>query len=108
MKKNVKRLGKSALALFLAGVLAFTPAGEAFAAGNVTTVVETEILATTEPKYTFFNPDSIFLYEYIYDGEVIPHILFTPSISDENRPQPLIVWLHGTGERNANKLEVFV
>ena len=28
MKKNVKRLGKSALALFLAGVLAFTPAGK--------------------------------------------------------------------------------
>jgi len=70
-----------------------------------TTVVETEIPATTEAEYTFFNPDSIFSYEYIYDGEIIPHILFTPSISDESRPKPLIVWLHGTGERNANKLD---
>lgn len=70
-----------------------------------TTVVESEIPATTESEYTFFNPDSIFSYEYIYDGEIIPHILFTPSISDESRPKPLIVWLHGTGARNANKLD---
>jgi predicted esterase len=76
--------------------------------GLIETILETlntEPTIETEPEYTFFNPKSIFLHEYINDEEVIPHILFTPSISDESRPKPLIVWLHGSGERDADKLD---
>ena len=67
--------------------------------------IETETSIITEDENAFFNQESIFIYEYISDGEVIPHVLFTPSIGNDSKPKPLIVWLHGAGERNADKLD---
>lgn len=56
---------------------------------------ETEPTEPTEP--TIFSKDIILSYEYIDNGEIMPHGLFTPLNSSEE-PKPLIVWLHGMGE----------
>lgn len=46
-----------------------------------------------------------FSYEYVADedGVIIPYGLFTPSSAEFNEKTPLIVWLHGSGERNVSQ-----
>ena len=86
---------------------------------NLTNIKETiyeinlELEPETEPEtetetieeYSFFNSESIFLHDYIDNGSSFPHILFYPSISNESVAKPMIVWLHGSGERDADKLD---
>ena len=58
---------------------------------------ETEY-SETEPM--LFGENITFNYEYIDNGEVMPYGLFTPSSANEKDSIPLIVWLHGGGERD--------
>ena len=48
------------------------------------------------PKPQLFSPDITYSYEYVANGEVMNHVLFSPSTNDKNLP--LIVFLHGSGE----------
>lgn len=65
--------------------------------------VETEPAATEpveiEPEY-FSNDISINYHGYTDDGEHIPYYLFAPSVFSKY-DIPLVIWLHGSGERNA-------
>jgi pimeloyl-ACP methyl ester carboxylesterase len=71
-----------------------------------TTVVETKAPTETVPPATIaetepimFDTNITFTYEYIVDGEVMNHLLYTPSTASESEAIPLIVWLHGSGEK---------
>ena len=57
--------------------------------------------AVKEPIY--FGSEITFTTEFIADGYVMPHALYTPSTASESEKIPLIVWLHGSGERNADE-----
>ena len=50
------------------------------------------------------DPSITFSYEYIKDDskQIIPYGLYTPSTAATNEKTPLIVWLHGNGERNVS------
>lgn len=75
-------------------------------------VVETEP-AETEPidiRPDFFDKNITFRINYIYPSDTMPYALISPMeygkvIRDEN--MPLIVWLHGSGEKNVNPYTFF-
>ena len=54
-----------------------------------------EDIKETEP-ITFSN-------EYIVSDDYMPYLLFTPSSAENEEDIPLIVWLHGSGERNVGE-----
>lgn len=59
-------------------------------------------IASTLPLETeqiLFDKNITFTYEYINSGNVMPYGLFVPSSANGDSPTPLIVWLHGIGER---------
>lgn len=64
--------------------------------------IKLEKLNSTENRESYFSADITFTREYIWDGEVMPYTLFTPSTTEESGKKPLIVWLHGSGEVNAD------
>lgn len=76
---------------------------ETYIQTEFTTGATTEVLTTTqetvETKPIIFDPNITFTSEYIAGGEVMNHILYTPSTASNDTPMPLIVWLHGSGER---------
>lgn len=57
--------------------------------------------AVKEPIY--FGSEITFTSDFIANGYVMPHVLYTPSTAAESEKIPLIVWLHGSGERNADE-----
>lgn len=63
--------------------------------------VSEETVPETEP--IIFSEDITFTYEYVSEEDVMPYGLFTPSTSNNNEKIPLIVWLHGSGEKNVSK-----
>ena len=79
------------------------------------TMVTTIPIITTEPNETvaqtiptepiIIKEDITFSYEYISEEDVMPYGLFTPSTAKNNKKTPLIVWLHGSGEKNINKID---
>lgn len=54
-----------------------------------------------------FGTDITFTNEYISDGYVMPHVLYTPSTAETSENIPLIVWLHGSGEVNCSEETFF-
>lgn len=69
-----------------------------------TTLVETTVLTTPENTTTAIIEKNItFSYEYISTKDTMPYGLFTPSTAIDNDKIPLIVWLHGSGERDVGK-----
>ena len=52
------------------------------------------------------SSDITFSYEYVENSNYLPYALYTPSTAQTNETTPLIVWLHGSGERGVTK-EVF-
>lgn len=74
-----------------------------------TAPVETEpVIEETEPpfkEYEYFCEDVYYDAEYIDSGEYIPHFLFTPSTANDYEKIPLILWLHGSGEKNSDITE---
>lgn len=76
-----------------------------------TTLAETTTQTETVPQTVLTTPedtiiiekDITFSYEYISAKDVMPYGLFTPSTVDGNKKTPLIVWLHGSGERDVGK-----
>ena len=72
----------------------------------LSSTVPTEIIAEIEtlPKEPRkFGTDIIFEAEYVSNGEVMRHALYTPSSANEGGDIPLIVWLHGSGEVGSGK-----
>ena len=64
--------------------------------------VATEETLPPEPlykEYEYFTSDVSYEFEYIENGEVIPHVFFEPSTAEDFEKIPLIVWLHGSGEK---------
>lgn len=62
--------------------------------------------ATTEPTETepiLFGNDITFSSEYVSNGDTMPYALYTPSRATDGEPIPLIVWLHGSGEKDVSK-----
>lgn len=71
---------------------------------QIETIIQTE--PPTSPPETepvLFNKNITFAYEYINNGDVMPHGLFIPSSASEYESVPLIVWLHGAGEKGVGK-----
>ena len=67
-------------------------------------VVETEPIETEPPykDYEYFIPDFFYEIEYIANGEVMPHIFFEPECAADYEKLPLVIWLHGSGEKNSS------
>lgn len=55
----------------------------------------------TEP--VVFGEEITFTWEYISSDDTMPYAVFTPSSASESEKVPLIVWLHGSGERDTNE-----
>lgn len=70
----------------------------------LTTVAITE---PTKPEQNLFGNDIAFSCEYIANGKVMPYALYTPSKASEGDSIPLIVWLHGSGEKDVGKATFF-
>ena len=66
-------------------------------------VVEETIPEVTEPPFITSDPSITWKYDYVqsHDG-IMPYGLYTPSTANTNEETPLIVWLHGNGERNTS------
>lgn len=73
----------------------------------------TEVVEITEPvieeptespfkEYEYFSEDVYYDFEYIANGEVIPHVFFQPSTAQDYEKLPLILWLHGSGQKNSD------
>ncbi len=63
------------------------------------TIPETESVpetVTTPPEMA----EITFSGEFVKKDNMMPYALFTPSTAETEDPIPLIVWLHGVGERN--------
>ena len=72
------------------------------------TTEPTETIAPTAPtipetESIIIEENITFSYEYISEEDVIPYGLFTPSTASSNEKIPLIVWLHGSGEREVSE-----
>lgn len=52
-------------------------------------------------EYEYFREEVDYAVEYISNGEVIPHLLLEPSTAPDYEKLPLVIWLHGTGEKNS-------
>ena len=65
------------------------------------TVPQTE--ATETEAFEYFSEEITFTCEYISGEDHMPYALITPSSADSGQPLPLIVWLHGMSERDANE-----
>lgn len=63
------------------------------------TEIEEETLQVED--VTVDDPDITFSYEYI-NSDVMPYALVTPSSAETNEKTPLIIFLHGTGDRGIN------
>lgn len=50
-----------------------------------------------------FSKDITFNYSWVSDGEHMPYALYSPSCADEYDEIPLIVWLHGSGEKGVSE-----
>lgn len=50
-----------------------------------------------------FSEDITFSYEWTPDSEHMPYALYTPSCADNYDEIPLIVWLHGSGEKGVSE-----
>lgn len=66
---------------------------------EITTEVTTILTEEVETEPIVFDPNITFTCEYITDGEVMNHLLYAPSTASDSTSMPLIVWLHGSGER---------
>ena len=55
-----------------------------------------------EQKPDFFSEDIVFECSYVMPDDNMPYALFTPSSVDPTEPTALLVWLHGSGERNVD------
>jgi predicted peptidase len=66
------------------------------------TIIETPTEAAKNLDY--FRADIFYNYEYVDSGEMIPHALFTPSTASEYKKIPLIVWLHGSSDKNVGQI----
>ena len=73
------------------------------------TAIETEPVATKpiieEPiiedeSSKFFSPDITFDYTYVMPDDNMPYALYKPSSATDEEPMALLVWLHGSGERD--------
>lgn len=72
--------------------------------------IPTETTVPTEPVETepiLFGNNITFSSEYVSNGEVMPYALYTPSTTKECDSIPLIVWLHGAGERGVSASTFF-
>ena len=71
-------------------------------------VVTEEVTEPTEAfkEFEYFSKDVYYDYEYIDSGELIPHALFTPSTVGDYEKLPLILWLHGSGEKNTEPIDL--
>ena len=65
-------------------------------------IVEPEPPVTEPPfkDYEYFSSDVYYEFEYIENDEVMPHVFFKPSTAQDYEKIPLILWLHGSGEKN--------
>lgn len=68
----------------------------------------TEIIVETTPTIPETEPivideDITFSYKYVSEEGIMPYGLFTPSTADNNKETPLIVWLHGSGEKDVDE-----
>ena len=71
---------------------------------NIVVQAEETVPIETLPKEVRkFGTDITFNVEYISNGEVMRHALYTPSTANEGGNIPLIVWLHGSGEVGSSK-----
>ncbi len=52
-------------------------------------------------EYEYFNEDFFYEVDYIENGEVIPHLLFEPDYAQDYEKLPLVIWLHGSGQKAA-------
>ena len=50
-----------------------------------------------------FSSDITFSSQFFSGRGVMPHLLYTPSTADGTKQLPLIVWLHGSGERGVSQ-----
>lgn len=67
------------------------------------TAVDVEAVPeATEPEYepVVFGEEITFTSEYVKDEGVMPYLMYTPSTANDGGDIPLIVWLHGSGEKN--------
>ena len=64
-----------------------------------------DILIQTYTNYIPpFDENVTFKYDYVYDKGYMPYYLYTPSTAiDSNQEFPLIVWLHGSGEKDIHE-----
>ena len=72
---------------------------------TITTILF-ETTETTLPEVTkpvVFDENITFTCEYISDDETMPYALYTPSTAEDYESIPLIVWLHGSGERGVGE-----
>ncbi len=63
--------------------------------------IERRLALKKERQKAFEN--ITFEYEYVISDDYMPYGLFTPSVIKYNNKTPLIVWLHGAGERGVGK-----
>lgn len=64
-------------------------------------IPETTYPAETEPE--ILVEDITFEFNYVSNGEVMPYVLVSPSVVDEDTSIPLIVWLHRRGEQHLSQ-----
>ena len=82
---------------------------EAIEIVETTELVVEETPAPTESsfkEYEYFSCDVSYDFEYIANGEVIPHVFIEPSTAQDYEKIPLVVWLHGSGEKNRDAVEL--
>ena len=75
-----------------------------------------EILPSEEPtieteppfkEFTFFDESTTFEYSLVESEDLMRYIQFVPTNADQYEKLPLLVWLHGTGEKNASAEKFF-
>ena len=60
-------------------------------------------LQWAETDVITFDESITFEYEFVTKDGYLPYALYTPSTAATNKETPLIVWLHGSGERNVSE-----
>lgn len=65
------------------------------------TTKPTETIPPTEPAV--FSDDISFTCDYVTEDDFMPYALFIPSTANDCESIPLIVWLHGSGEKDVGE-----
>ena len=69
---------------------------------EITEIVETTTQTETTEKI-LFDQNITFTCKYISNNETMPYALYTPSTASDHEAIPLIIWLHGSGERGVGE-----